>query len=113
MRVRKLPRTFGHGANDFWRDLPEAPAQCIKTRLGLELGQWFLAVSDGTDYQTRVLGKYTGSTRDVVIRERVLGTPGVTKIAAYSSSLDRETRRWTVSATVDTAYGATTIVTSV
>ncbi len=113
MRVRKLPRTFGHGAEDFWRDVPDGPAQCVGTRLGLWLGQWFLAPSEGTDFAVKVLGKYTGSTRDVVIRERILGTPGVTKIAAYSSSLDRETRRWTVSATVDTAYGATTITTPI
>ena len=108
MRVRKLPRTFGNGANDFWVNVPEAPAQCVGTRLGLWKSQWFLATSEGTDWAVKVLGRYSGSTRDVVVRSRILGTPGVTGLAAYSSSLDRETRRWTANATIDTAYGQTT-----
>ena len=115
MRVRKIDparggRQFGHGLADFWIDVPDGPAQCVKTRLGLWLGQWFLNTDDGTPWQTKVLGRYSGSTRDVAIRARILGTPGVTEIVNYSSSLNRDTRAWTVNATVDTAYGQTTIV---
>ncbi len=117
MRVRKIDpvkgRVFGGGQNAFWHNTPDGVAQCVQTRLGLWLGQWFLDLSEGTDWAVKVLGKYTESTRDVTIRARILGTPGVTGIVAYSSSLDRETRRWTVNATIDTAYGRTTIATTI
>jgi hypothetical protein len=96
---------FGRGQRDFYRDQPEAPAQCVVTRLRLELAQWFLDLREGTPWQTRVLGKYTNSTRDPVIRARVLGTQGVSKINAYASQVDRDTRAFTGQITVDTIYG--------
>lgn len=113
MRYRKIDadgdRVFGHGQSDFYRDVPEAPAQAVLTRLHMELGEWFLDTTDGTPYQTRVLGKYTGSTRDPVLRSRILGSTGVTSIESYSSNLDRDTRAFTVDVTIDTQYGQTVI----
>ena len=113
MRYRKLSPTgdytFGHGQADFYRDVPEAPAQAVKTRLHLQLGEWFLDSSEGTPWKTRVLGKYTGSTRDPVIRTRILGSQGVTGIAEYSSALNRDTRGFSVNCTIDTQYGAAVV----
>lgn len=113
MRYRKLSlsgdRIFGHGQQDFWRDQPEAVGQAIWTRLRLWYGQWFLKPQDGTDWQHKVLGKYTGSTADPTIRARILSTPGATSIEGYSSSLDRDTRKWSVSANVNTSYGKLTL----
>jgi hypothetical protein len=113
LRYRKIDanqdRVFGHGQADFWRDVPDGPAQSVVTRLHMQLGEWFLDITDGTPYQTRVLGKYTGSTRDPTLRSRILGTTGVTGIAAYSSNLDRNTRAFTVEATVDTEFGQAVI----
>jgi hypothetical protein len=113
MRYRKLDadgdRVWGRGQADFWRDVPDAPAQAVLTRLHMELGEWFLDITDGTPYQTRVLGKYTGSTRDPVLRARILGSTGVTGIASYSSNLDRDTRAFTVAVTIDTQYGQAVI----
>lgn len=113
MRVRKLDAngdySFGNQQQDFWKDVPDGPAQCVLTRLYLEQGQWFLDTSEGIPWKTRVLGKYTGETRDAVIRSRILGTQGVTQIDAYSSDLNRETRQFNVSATVSTEYGKTIV----
>ncbi|KAA2237663.1 hypothetical protein [Salinarimonas soli] len=113
MLYRKLTAdgdySFGRGRADFWRDVPEAPAQAVKTRLHLERGEWFLDLDEGTPWRTRVLGRRTADTRDPVTRARILGTTGVTGISAYSSRLDRETRAFTAQATIDTAYGRTTI----
>ncbi|NTG00117.1 hypothetical protein G6L30_08285 [Agrobacterium rhizogenes] len=113
MRYRKLDangdRVFGHGSSDFWRDVPDAPAQAVMTRLHLEQGSWFLDTSEGIPWKTRVLGKYTGPTRDPVIRSRVLGTQGVTAITEYSSDLNRDTRAFSVNLTIDTQYGQATI----
>lgn len=109
MRYRKLSAdndmTFGHGLRDFWINEPDAPAQAVKTRLMLHQGEWFLDKTAGTPWATQVLGKYTGSTRDPVIRSRVLSTTGVRQILQYSSNLDRETRQFSVLIYIDTIYG--------
>lgn len=118
MRIRKMTpddlslppeqrrdMTFGQGQADFYRDVPEAPAQLAETRLMLFLGEWYQDLRAGTPWNTQVLGKYTGAIRDPVIRSRILGTTGITSITAYDSSLDRETRQFKVGVEVDTAYG--------
>ena len=96
---------FGGGQAAFWRDQPEAPAQAVKTRLQMRLGEWFLDTSAGTPWNTKILGKFTSATRDSTVRARVLGTTGVTAIAAYSSTFNPDTRRFAVSLTVSTVYG--------
>ena len=115
MRVRKLDQsgdmTFGRGQSNYFINLPDGVGQCVKTRLGLWLGQWFLDTSAGVPYNTQVLGKYTGSTRDVILRETILGTIGVKAILAYSSQLNRDTRQFAVQATIDTIYGQTIVTT--
>jgi hypothetical protein len=109
MRYRKLTPDgdyqFGHGQADFYSDQPEAPAQAVYTRLRLELGEWFLDTSDGTDWRVEVLGKYTASTRDMVIRARILGTPGISEMVTYASGFDANTRQYTFTATLNTVYG--------
>ena len=45
----------------------------------------------------------------MVIRNRILGTPGVTGITDFESVLDPDTRTLTVSATITTQYGDATI----
>jgi hypothetical protein len=113
MRVRKIDpvsgRVFGGSQAAFWINNAEGVAQNVKTRLGLWLGQWWLNQADGTPWSTDVLGKYTEQTRDAVVRARILGTPGVTGIVNYSSSLDRFSRKWNVDLTVNTLYGQATI----
>lgn len=113
MRVRKVDENgdyvFGRGARNFHVDVPDAPGLVARARLGLWLGQWFLNTADGTPYRERVLGRHTETTRDLVLRARMLGTEGVTGIEAYSAALNRETRKLTVSATLATAYGPVTI----
>lgn len=109
MRYRKLDEnldyTFGKGRNNFWVNVPDAPGQAVLTRLKLEQGQWFLDRSEGTPWNTSVLGKYTGDVRDPVIRTRILQTQGVRFLLNYSSSLNRETRGFDVVVVIDTIYG--------
>jgi hypothetical protein len=98
--------TFGRGPTEsFWSDVPDAVGQAVLTRLMLEEGQWFLDKEDGTPWNTRVLGKYTGDLRDPVIRSRVLGTQGVESILQYSSNQNRETRDFGINMVLDTVYG--------
>lgn len=113
MRYRKLDAngdyTFGGQQADFYRDSPDAVAQAVQTRLRLDRGEWFLDVTDGTPWSAEVLGERTVATRDAAMKKRILGTPGVTQIDSFESAVDPETRRYSVTVTITTAYGQTTI----
>lgn len=111
MRVRALTAdgdmTFGHGRGDFLVNSPEAVSQVVDTRLTLLTGEWFLDQTEGLPFSTQIAGKNTRATYDQAIRSRILETERVTSIESYSSTL--ENRRLSVSATINTAYGQTTV----
>lgn len=113
MRYRKQDEqgdySFGSGLNDFHIDRAEAIAQAIETRLKLWVGEWFADTSDGTGWSQAILGKLSKNLYELTLRQRVLETYGVTSIESFQSALDHETRRLTVSMTVNTIYGQTTI----
>lgn len=110
MRYRRLdPVTgdyvFGQGQSDFFVNQPEAVAQYVYTRLMLWQGQWFYDTTQGTPWQTDVLGERTRFTRDVVVHDTVLNTPGVADIVSYNSVINRDTRTFTAGMRIDTVYG--------
>lgn len=113
MRVRKQDANgdylIGAGEADFYIDDPQCVAQRITTRLGLWEGEWFLDLTDGTPWSQEVLGYNTAALRDLIIRERILGTGGVTAIESYQSALNPATRKLTVSGTAQSQYSATTV----
>jgi len=113
MRYRKLSATgdyvFGGQQADFYKDSPEAVGQAVLTRLRLLRGEWFLDKIEGTPWGTEVLGKYTNGTYDAAIRQRILGTQGVLQITEYSSTVDTEKRALSVTVTISTIYGPTTV----
>jgi hypothetical protein len=113
MRYRKLSLlgdyTFGNGQLNFYRDVPDAVAQAVKTRLLLWLGEWFLNLEEGTPYMQGILGKYSKEVADTTIQERVLDTQGVLNIENYESILDTTNRSLSVSFTLNTIYGPTQI----
>lgn len=88
----------------FLINTPQAVAQAINTRLKLTKGEWFLDNREGLDL-SKILGVRTQATRDLEVQQRILGTPGVTSISDYQSS--ETNRNFTVTATVQTQYGAT------
>lgn len=111
MRYRRLSSdgdyVFGQGLSNFLVDSPECVAQAVQTRLALLRGEWFVDVTDGTPYSTAILGKSNKTIRDREIRARILGTPNVTEITDYSSTL--VDRALSVSATINTAFGQATV----
>lgn len=115
MRYRKLSPTgdyvFGHSLADFLIDSPECVAQAILTALELFQGEWFLDLTAGVPYSTKILGVGTVPTYDLAIQQAILNVPGVTSIETYSSDLDRVKRKLSVSATVNTQYGQAEIET--
>ncbi|WP_434524381.1 hypothetical protein [Photorhabdus asymbiotica] len=103
---------FGRGEASFLIDSPEAVAQAVKTRLMLRSGEWFLDNQEGTDYD-KVLGKGTSGFYDLVIRQRILQTPGVSNIIHYRSESKPNTRKVTITVTIDTIYGQTGVTADV
>lgn len=113
MTYRKLSSTgdytFGRGSGNFYKDQPEAVAQAVQTRLGLIQGEWFLDVTNGTPYNSQVLGAGTVGKYDQAIQSVILGTPGVTQLLSYSSAVDPTTRKATISCDIDTVFGPTSV----
>lgn len=91
---------------DYYVNDARGIAQTIADRLALWQGEWWLDQSAGMAWLTAVLGYNTQSLYDPAIREQILGTEGVSNITAYSSSLNKATRRLTVDYTVQTIYGS-------
>lgn len=109
MRYRKLDAdrdmVFGNQQNDFWRDVPDAPAQAVGTRLRLISGEWFLDLSEGVPYQVSALGTGKMSSIEPMFRRAILDTQGVTEISNWSSSWNPDARTYGVAATISTLYG--------
>ena len=113
MIYRKLDNggdySFGRGKQDFVSGV-NAVAQSIKTRLLLLVGEWWEDQAEGTPMFQSILG-IPGSpenieSADLIIKERILGTPNVTEITAYSSTY--ENRHLDIKYTVNTSFGAIT-----
>lgn len=100
---------FGAGRSDYLSDSPETVGQRVETRLSLFTGTWFTDTSDGTPYDTQLLGERTKAIYDAMVRRRILRTPGVIQIAEYDSQINVDTRKVTIKATIDTIYGRSTI----
>ena len=113
MRYRRLDSDydmlFGQQQADFFRDSPEAVAQAVLTRLRLWRGEWFVDITDGTPYMQAALGYGKAKTIEPAIRERILGTQGVTRIVDMSMYFEPDSRVATISAVIDTVYGRATV----
>lgn len=113
MRYRQLDAagdmTFGQGRLNFYVDQPEAVMQAIATRLRLQLGEWFLDITAGTPYETQVLGYGSKPSRDIALRNRIIGTQGVQELVSYSSNVSPD-RKLSVNAVVKTIYDTIVMV---
>lgn len=113
MRYRKLDvngdYSFGHSADDFYQDQPEAVGQAVQTRLLLWIGEWFLDTEEGTNYLQGILGKTDQSTADMNIQARISGTQGFDSIESFSSTQDPDSRAYSFTANINTIYGPTLI----
>lgn len=107
MKVRALDSTndwtFGRGLQSYKSDL-DALNQSIITRLRQWKGNCFFAVNEGVDWNS-YLGRGTKKLLDLDIKRVILQTGGVLKISSYESTLDRDTRALSVTASISTVYG--------
>lgn len=83
-------------------------AQLITQRLRFFLGSWFLNTDEGVPYYQQILVRDPDpATVDGLLRECILGTPGVAALQSYDSRTDRARRTMTVRFVVTAADGRT------
>lgn len=116
MRVRAQDQngdyTFGSGSGNFLVNSPQAVVQCVVTALELFQGEWFLDKTAGMPWKTEVLGFNTQSLYDNAVQTVIRGVQGVIGITSYHSSLNTETRELSIVAQIATAFGNTSLTTS-
>ena len=92
----------------------EEIAQTVQTRLRLFLGEYFRDVTDGTPWWESILGKEgTLSSKEAIIKSRIIRTEGVEQLIEFSTDFDINTRAYSVSAGILTPYGETYFTVSV
>jgi hypothetical protein len=108
MTVRRLDADSGDivtRGNQFLTGREEVE-QTIRTRLWLYLGEYFRDVTDGTPWHEQILGKFANlSTVEAVLRARIANSPGVVRIASFSTDFDLNTRKFSFRSTVITEQG--------
>lgn len=81
--------------------------QLCTQRIKFFLGEWFLDNSAGVAWFQQILVKNADqSTVDGLLRDCILGTPGVVALLSYTSSQQRALRQYAISFTILTATGA-------
>jgi hypothetical protein len=98
--------TFGQSLANFYINQIECVSQSILTRLRLNQGDWFLDITAGVPWNSKILGKSSPRTRDIVLKTVLLGTTGVTELTSFSVSLNTQ-RKLSYTATVSTIYSST------
>lgn len=110
MKVRRLDPetheiTFGQGLANYAAD-QAAVAQNVKTRLVLQLAEWYLDDNAGVPYLGEICTKPANLPLvESLIKECILGTYGVKEISAFDMLYDAATRQVSISATVKNAFG--------
>lgn len=67
--------------------------QNVLQNLGLGLGEWFLDSTAGIPWLQQILVKNPDQSKiDAILRNCILGTPGIVRLNSYSFSLDQSTR---------------------
>lgn len=102
---------MGRGQAHFVNDL-EAVAQAIATRLKLFTGEWWENRQAGTPVFQSMLGTTNARRGEIVallLKQRILSTPYVTRVTNVQTSFDAGTRAFRFSAQVETAFGALTV----
>lgn len=99
---------FGHSLYDFYNNI-DAVTQAICTNLKLLEGEWWEDVKIGTPFFNKILGtKITTNTQqaiDLIVKDRILQTEGVSSVLEYNSELDVINRTLSFTAKVKTIYG--------
>lgn len=87
----------------------KAVAQAIKTRLKLLIAEWWENTEDGLPLFQQILGVSGGDDNlngvDLIIQERILSTPNVLGLEEFQRDFNKNTRKYTFTAKVNSIYG--------
>jgi hypothetical protein len=98
-----LDYVMGRGPQNFISGV-DAVAQAIKTRLKLLANEWWEDSEDGITLFQNILGQSQHlESIDLIVQERILGTPNVLGIQNFIRTF--ENRKYSVTCNVDTSYG--------
>lgn len=78
----------------------EATRQAIIRRLRLFAGEYFLSVAEGTPWFQGILGKTQQDMAEAALKRRIVSTPGVIGLTAFSLQMEPTERTIKVEATV-------------
>jgi hypothetical protein len=100
----------GQSQQNFLSDL-DATAQAISTTIKLLQGEWFENLANGTPLFQSILGvANTNIGVSMILRARILSVPYVTAVQNLVINYNGATRGYSFSATVQTQFGAVTIL---
>ena len=92
--------------------LCESKQELIRQQLAINLrmirGEWFANTNYGIPYFTSVYGKNTQDEVDLIFKSAIRNTDGVLAITRFSSSIDKQTRKYTLVFSVQTEVGPIT-----
>ena len=110
MKYRRLSPSgdymFGYGNTSFLTDA-QAVAQAIRTKLKMFQGECWEDLNEGLPFFQSIAGNKDKSETDLLVKARILETPNVQSITSFNSSI--ENRKYSATATVNTAFGAVTV----
>lgn len=86
----------------------ELTRQRVLINLRVFRGEWFANRNFGIQYFQSVYGKNTKNAVDAIFKNVIRRTEGVTKITNFNSSLDNETRKYTLTFSFLTEQGEIT-----
>jgi hypothetical protein len=96
--------SFGHGAGNI-AVANEAVKQRAATRLSLLLEEWFLDTTAGLPYLQRIVEKPTDLPFvESIVKQKLLGTEGMSSIETFDMVYDSSTRKLSIAASVLTVY---------
>lgn len=112
LRVRALSSTgdmtFGQGSGNYLIDSSAAVCQILGTRLKLWQTEWFLNLSAGIPYNTKIAGYGGLSVASTILKQATLSSPGVISVDNWSVVFDAASRLYTVTgSSINTIFGAT------
>jgi len=80
--------------------------QQLEMRLRTLRGECLLEADFGVPYLQDIFKKNPDLTLvEGIFKEQIIGIPGVNRIISLTSSLEKQTRRWSLEFKVDTIYG--------
>jgi hypothetical protein len=90
-----------------WLSGIPAIVQGVTCRLRLFLGEWFLKLTDGVDWQDILGEKFNETLLYTEVSKQILATPGVTGIVSLTATFDNPSRAATVTFVASSEFGNT------